>query len=831
VINTSQEITDAHIGSEKVIRDGTTAQSKLLIPHMKAAVVILPPQPVVVYSGFGIGLLNLNADGSGQSPEILDSEGSGVAFLLADAMATGESLRDGGGNCILGISASGVGIAAEPADGFGVAGLDISASSNGVAVHAGTGAGLLNTGAVFSGVSLRSGSSDGLLTLESTATGFSARAGVGIGSLAMNASGVGASDRFGDGLGFLELGSEGVGESIAEAEGFGIANLLVGLDAVGASIRSGSAAASLTLDAAFVGVSLRSGSWEGLVVLGASAVGEAPLVPAAEGSGIASLAIGSNATGMSLRVGSGNGLLLTAADAAGEAPTIFDAEGYGTAAISLNTNSVGLSLRSGSGSANLNISALALGSSRVSGQGVAPLLLDATGVGVSIRSGQGVAPLLLDATGVGVSIRSGQGVAPLLLDATGVGVSIRSGQGVAPLLLDADGVNEPDCESYLKLDSFNYEVDGSLDAIHINSASVVPTYTRTGDTGALTFSIINNTGLVQGVCVLPEDDDCAVKVVLYDSVGFVDVIDAGSGVISQTSADIYIHWYNQEFTVGQEKTYSFTFELLNCGADNFLLWDVSYGRGYRGDVVMQCVDCSEVPSVPQGSGAAALSIDASGGGPLDKSGDGLADLMLDAEAAGESPVSISFIGAASADTATVAFPVGTAAGDLALVVAGRNNTVGPSIPSDWTDLGVQSGGSGGTAHGQRAGWRILTSADITRGNVDTWSQANQIGVWVCRGATGVGTNSSTGGNSTVITIPARDAPLTAGSWVVAVGSHRNAGNLNNRTLSSFTNRTSGETSKNIGIWDTNGVVSSTSGGTVVVTNSSGNAGRTVEILN
>lgn len=192
-------------------------------------------------------------------------------------------------------------------------------------------------------------------------------------------------------------------------------------------------------------------------------------------------------------------------------------------------------------------------------------------------------------------------------------------------------------------------------------------------------------------------------------------------------------------------------------------------------------------------------------------------------------MAISYIGGASDTSTTVALPGTAQAGDLAIVVAGRANTGGPSIPLGWNDLGVIAGGSGGSAHGQRVGWKILESADITAGNVGTWTNANKIQVLIYRGASGVSANhSGTGANSSTITFPARSS-LASGSWVCAVATHRTATSTRSVAATSYTNRSSAFTAVEAGGMDTNGAVSSIVQRTFVANASSGNVGRTMEI--
>lgn len=194
-------------------------------------------------------------------------------------------------------------------------------------------------------------------------------------------------------------------------------------------------------------------------------------------------------------------------------------------------------------------------------------------------------------------------------------------------------------------------------------------------------------------------------------------------------------------------------------------------------------------------------------------------------------MAISFVDGASADGAnTVALPAGAQPGDLALVVAGRTNVNGPGIPGTWTDHGVVSGGSGGSAHGSRAGSKILTETDITNGDVGTWTNAAEVAVAVYRGALGVGDVSGQGANSATITFPARSG-LTSGSWQVAMATHRSPGAnvVSTRTVTNYTNRSSGFSGTRTGLWDSNAATSGIAQQTATVSTSSGNGGWTFEI--
>lgn len=189
---------------------------------------------------------------------------------------------------------------------------------------------------------------------------------------------------------------------------------------------------------------------------------------------------------------------------------------------------------------------------------------------------------------------------------------------------------------------------------------------------------------------------------------------------------------------------------------------------------------------------------------------------------------VSIIGHASANTTTVSLPAGTQAGDFAIVTAGRTNTGGPSVPdASWTDNGVVSAGSGGTAHGQRSGWKRLTPADITAGNVGTWTNATEIQVLVLRGSVASITDvSGTGTNGTTMSLPART--IAAGSLVIGMGTHRSqtGTTLTDATVTDYTTRSTGTTSARV--WCGTGTASA-SLRSITGLASSGNVGLTLEV--
>lgn len=189
---------------------------------------------------------------------------------------------------------------------------------------------------------------------------------------------------------------------------------------------------------------------------------------------------------------------------------------------------------------------------------------------------------------------------------------------------------------------------------------------------------------------------------------------------------------------------------------------------------------------------------------------------------------ISVIGHASANATTVSLPGGTQTGDFAIVTAGRPNTAGPSVPDGtWTDNGVVSAGSGGTAHGQRSGWKRLTPADITAGNVGTWANATEIQVLILRGSiASIADVSGTGTDGTTLSLPART--IAAGSLVVGMGTHVNqiGSALSDATVTDYTTRSTGTTSTRV--WCGTGTASAASR-SITGLNSTGNVGLTLEV--
>lgn len=190
----------------------------------------------------------------------------------------------------------------------------------------------------------------------------------------------------------------------------------------------------------------------------------------------------------------------------------------------------------------------------------------------------------------------------------------------------------------------------------------------------------------------------------------------------------------------------------------------------------------------------------------------------------------SYVGGASADSNTVSLPAGTAAGDIAVVLAFSTNLSSqPTVPSGWTALSTQTVDNT-TDQAQVVAYKVLDSSDVS-GGIGTWTNSSSIAVLVYRGLVISITNSGASpAYSSTLTFPALTF-LQARTWVIAFGSHNNPGTnpLKDRTLTSYINRSGSWTSNKIGAWDTNGFVSSTSSRTTSVTNTDANVGRTVAL--
>lgn len=127
-------------------------------------------------------------------------------------------------------------------------------------------------------------------------------------------------------------------------------------------------------------------------------------------------------------------------------------------------------------------------------------------------------------------------------------------------------------------------------------------------------------------------------------------------------------------------------------------------------------------------------------------------------------------------------------GDLAIAYAFNDGAAtAPSLPaSGWTNIAS----SAGSTAGQRAGYRVLVTGDTTSG---TWTNATQTEVIILSGQS---TGASPIGVSAVDALASTSVRWAAlsgmqpnnTSWVVLVGGHRTATDMNSVALSGTTNR-------------------------------------------
>jgi hypothetical protein len=150
-------------------------------------------------------------------------------------------------------------------------------------------------------------------------------------------------------------------------------------------------------------------------------------------------------------------------------------------------------------------------------------------------------------------------------------------------------------------------------------------------------------------------------------------------------------------------------------------------------------------------------------------------------------VAITKVASGSAAAATDTLPAFNV-GDLCLVFAFRDgSTTAPSLPAGWTN-GRNNGAN--TCSG-RSGYRFLQSGDTSIG---TWTNATEV-VWIIlRGADVLGpdgdvlASSINSGSSTAPNWPALTVlDKNSTEWLILLGGHRTATNMNSVALSGTTN--------------------------------------------
>lgn len=188
-------------------------------------------------------------------------------------------------------------------------------------------------------------------------------------------------------------------------------------------------------------------------------------------------------------------------------------------------------------------------------------------------------------------------------------------------------------------------------------------------------------------------------------------------------------------------------------------------------------------------------------------------------------MTISFIGAVGALANSIALPSHQAGDLIEIATYDTGSGVTPSLGSGYISLGTHTQG---TLLAARIGYKIATSSSETSG---TWSGASFIAAKVYRGASGPGAISFSGGNGTDVTIPSLTLNVTDGtSWVLGGAGHRSQfGNLSTPPSGMVLRHVTDDV-RDFASYDTNGGVSSWSGGTVSHSGSADWIGYSLELL-
>ncbi len=150
-------------------------------------------------------------------------------------------------------------------------------------------------------------------------------------------------------------------------------------------------------------------------------------------------------------------------------------------------------------------------------------------------------------------------------------------------------------------------------------------------------------------------------------------------------------------------------------------------------------------------------------------------------------MAVSFVGIADAAGASATLPAFNA-DDIAFVFAFRDgSTTAPTAPAGWTNIDSR----GANTCSYRCGYRQLIVSDTTTG---TWTNATDLVVVVLRGVDigllGLWTTNTTSGASASMNFAALGAfaDQTGRAWVLLMGGHRTATDVNTVALSGTTNR-------------------------------------------
>ena len=186
-------------------------------------------------------------------------------------------------------------------------------------------------------------------------------------------------------------------------------------------------------------------------------------------------------------------------------------------------------------------------------------------------------------------------------------------------------------------------------------------------------------------------------------------------------------------------------------------------------------------------------------------------------------MTVSFIGAASAEATSLTLPTHQA-GDLIIFGAFRNGSVTlPTLPSGWLILNAQGAATAGLQRSMYFAYKYAASSSETS---DTWTDANLVAAIVFRDDTNIiiphVTQAATLNNATTANYTAAAHNTSTGTasatnrlqqssqWVVGFAACLSNTSAINTAPTGMTNRTAtaGASASEIAIHDTNGTVSS-----------------------
>lgn len=172
---------------------------------------------------------------------------------------------------------------------------------------------------------------------------------------------------------------------------------------------------------------------------------------------------------------------------------------------------------------------------------------------------------------------------------------------------------------------------------------------------------------------------------------------------------------------------------------------------------------------------------------------------------------------ASANSNTVTLPAGAAEGMFAIVQAYRaDSATHPSLPAGWTNIGTNV--INATTKSERTGYKKLTAADITAGNIGTWTNAQRVIVGVYHSNSGdsieyVSGQAQEGDSSTALQI----YTMTAGcSMVICIG-HSTSTTIRDKAFTNFVNRSAAFTSLSAMLVDSDGLIGNTANNSLAAT--------------